>query len=100
LNSRTNLHFERLASHLNSANPALGPLLQHSSAAASALSGDPIHGHAIALKELWQLTLREAQTQAYADAFLAITIAFVIATLMVPLMRKVVAPAAPPAEAH
>jgi DHA2 family multidrug resistance protein len=100
LNSRTNLHFERLASHLNSANPALGPLLQHSSAAASALSGDPVHGHAIALKELWQLTLREAQTQAYADAFLAITIAFVIATLMVPLMRKVVAPAAPPAEAH
>jgi DHA2 family multidrug resistance protein len=87
LNSRTNLHFERLASHLNTANAALAPLLRQPA-------------HTTALERLWSLTLREAQTQAYADAFLAISVAFVIATLMVPIMRKVVAPAAPPADAH
>jgi DHA2 family multidrug resistance protein len=87
LNSRTNLHFERLASHLNTANAALAPLLRQPA-------------HTTALERLWSLTMREAQTQAYADAFLAISVAFVIATLMVPVMRKVVAPAAPPADAH
>ena len=45
------------------------------------------------MKHLWSLTWREAQTQTYADAFLVIAACFVIATLMVPLMRKVVAPA-------
>jgi MFS transporter, DHA2 family, multidrug resistance protein len=90
LNDRTNLHFERLASHLTSANPALS----------AALQGSPATTHTMALAQLWQLTLREAQTQAYADSFLAIAVAFVIATALVPLLRKVVAPAAPPAEAH
>jgi DHA2 family multidrug resistance protein len=91
LNGRTNLHFERLASHLTTANPALASVLQ---------DGAPAATHTLALAQLWQLTLREAQTQAYADSFLAIAVAFVIATAMVPLMRKVVAPVAPPAEAH
>ena len=91
LNGRTNLHFERLASHLSSANPALASVLPQ---------GAPAATHTLALAQLWQLTLREAQTQAYADAFLALAAAFVIATAMVPLMRKVVAPATPPAEAH
>ena len=36
--------------------------------------------------------MREAQTQTYADAFLVIAVCFVIATMMVPLMRKIVAP--------
>ena len=100
LNSRTNLHFERLASHLTLANPALGTLLQHSTAAATAISGDTVRAHTAALKQLGSLALREAQTQAYADSFLAIAAAFVIATALVPVMRKVVAPAAPRAEAH
>jgi DHA2 family multidrug resistance protein len=85
------VHFERLASHLTSANPALAAVLH---------DGAPAATHTLALAQLWQLTLREAQTQAYADSFLAIAVAFVIATAMVPLMRKVVAPAAPPAGAH
>ncbi len=46
------------------------------------------------------MTLREAQTQAYADCFLAIAAAFVIATAMVPVMRRIVAPPAPTADAH
>ena len=49
---------------------------------------------------LWSLTLREAQTLTFADIFLAILVAFVIATVMVPLMRKAAAPAAPSADAH
>jgi len=46
------------------------------------------------------LTWREAQTQTYADAFLAMAACFVVATAMVPLMRKVVRPKEPTADAH
>ena len=52
------------------------------------------------MKQLWSLAWREAQTQTYADAFLAIAMCFVIATAMVPLMRKMGAPAKPTADAH
>jgi len=57
-------------------------------------------GHAIALRELWSLTMREAQTETYADAFLALMVCLGFAAAMVPLMRKVAAPKAPPADAH
>ena len=57
--------------------------------------GDVIHGQAMALKQLWSLTLREAQVQTFADAFRVIAVCFVIATVMVPLLRKVASPAAP-----
>jgi DHA2 family multidrug resistance protein len=101
LNDRTNLHFLRLAEHLNQSNTAMVDLVQKITAADAALwGGDAVHGHAAALKRLWSLTWREAQTQTYADAFLAIGICFVIATLMVLLMRKVVAPQAPSSESH
>ena len=46
------------------------------------------------------LTLREAQTMTCADIFLALTLCFVAATLMVPLMRKVAPPKAPSADGH
>ena len=98
LNDRTNLHFLRLAEHLNSANPALLQMLQQASAATA---GDAPQARVAGLTRLWMLTLREAQTLAYADAFLAVALAFIIATAMVPLMRRVAAPAAPPpADAH
>jgi MFS transporter, DHA2 family, multidrug resistance protein len=101
LNDRTNLHFLRLAEHLNSGNPAMQHLVQQVAISETAArGGDAVHGHAAALKMLWSLTLREAQTQTYADAFLVIAICFVIAMAMVPLMRKVGAPAAPSTDAH
>jgi MFS transporter, DHA2 family, multidrug resistance protein len=60
-----------------------------------------MHGQAGALKQLWSLTWREAQTQSYADAFLVIAVCFAVATTMVPLMRKTALPqAARPAKAH
>jgi DHA2 family multidrug resistance protein len=37
---------------------------------------------------------------AYADAFRAIMVAFVLATLLVPLMRNVVAPKGPAPASH
>ena len=51
-------------------------------------------GHQAALEQLWHLAYREASTLAFADAFRAIMLAFVVATLLVPFMRKVAAPKA------
>lgn len=100
LNDRTNLHFQRLAEHLNASNEALnnwlatvgGNLQQFGLGADDAATGS--------LQQLARLTLREAQTQTYADAFLSIMVCFVLATALVPLMRKMAAPAAPSADAH
>jgi DHA2 family multidrug resistance protein len=101
LNDRTNLHFLRLAEHLTSANPALTEWLRKvGGAQAMAHSGDLLHGNAVALKLLWTLSLREALTQAFADAFLAVMLCFAVATLLIPLMRKVAPPKAPSADAH
>jgi MFS transporter, DHA2 family, multidrug resistance protein len=68
--------------------------------AASFNGGDPVHGHAIALRQLWVLTMREAQTQTYADTFLALMACLGLAAVMVPLMRRVAPPKAPVADAH
>jgi DHA2 family multidrug resistance protein len=91
INDRTNLHFLRLAEHLNSGNAAMESFVDRASAA---------HGHQAALQQLWHLTMREAQTQTFADTFLVIMLCFVFATAMVPLMRKVAPPKAPSADAH
>jgi len=53
-----------------------------------------------ALYFLWSLTYREARVQTFADAFLAIAVCLAIATLMVPLLRKIATPAAPSTDAH
>jgi DHA2 family multidrug resistance protein len=101
LNDRTNLHFLRLAEHLNTTNEAMVGLLRRVTVADSAFyGGDAVHGHAAALSALWSLTMREALTQTFADAFLVIMVCFVIATAMVPLMRKVAPPRAPSSDAH
>ena len=101
LNDRTNLHFLRLAEHLNSANPAMqGLMRQVSTKFATAHAGDMLHGHAAALKQLWSLTFREARVQTFADAFFAMAICLAIAAMLVPLMRKITTPAAPAAGSH
>jgi len=40
----------------------------------------------------WHLAYREASMLAFADAFRAIMLAFLVANLLVPLMRKVAPP--------
>lgn len=101
LNDRTNLHFLRLAEHLNSTNAAmLGMLRRMAVKFAAANGGDVIHGQGAAIKKLWSLTYREAQVQTFADAFFVVAVCLAVATLLVPLLRKTAAPAAPSAEAH
>jgi DHA2 family multidrug resistance protein len=67
---------------------------------ASQWSGDTVHSATAALRQLWLLTFREAQTQAFADTFLAIMVCLIVATFLIPLMRKVVPPSTPPADSH
>ncbi len=101
LNDRTNLHFLRLAEHLNTTNAAMVAALHRLGAAyALALGGDALHGEAAAMRRLWSLAWREAQVDTYSDAFLTIALCFVVATAMVPLMRKVVAPPPPSSQGH
>lgn len=101
LNDRTNLHFLRLAEHLNAANASLQQFVANASAKfTAAMGGDFVHGQAAAVKQLWLLTWREAQVQTFADAFLVIGVCLVIATLLVPFMSKVTQPVRPPADAH
>ena len=100
LNDRTNSHFVAIASNLTSANGAMDRFLQHMSQRFDAILGDAGAAHTAALIQLWKLAYREASTMAYADAFRSIMLAFAIATLLVPLLRKVAQPAAPAADAH
>jgi MFS transporter, DHA2 family, multidrug resistance protein len=91
LNSRTNFHFVAIASNLNPANGAMTRFLDEMGQRYGAIPGSPAAGHTAALKQLWELAFREASTLAYADAFRAIMIAFVIATFLVPLLRNITA---------
>ncbi|MES2103019.1 MAG: DHA2 family efflux MFS transporter permease subunit [Pseudomonadota bacterium] len=100
LNDRTNLHFERMAERLNTTNENMGQVLQNVGGNLAAWGMDAADSQAGALKQLWSLTYREAQTQTFSDVFLAIMVCFVLVTITVPLMRKVTPPAAPSADAH
>lgn len=101
LNDRTNLHFLRLAEHLNSTNSAMQGLLHGVTARFSAAhGGDVLHGHVAALKQLWSVTYREARVQTFADAFLAMAICLAIAAMLVPLMREVKSSPSTAATAH
>jgi DHA2 family multidrug resistance protein len=100
LNARTNFHFDAIAYHLTPANLSMERLIAGVSARYGEIPGSADAGHVAALKQLWLLTYREASTLAFADAFRAIMVAFIVATLLVPLLRKVVPPKAPLADAH
>ncbi len=100
INDRTNAHFLAIASNLTQANGAATRLVHDMGLRYEAVLGDAATGHAAALKKLWGLAYREASTLAYADAFQAIMLTFAVATLLVPFMRKVQAPASPPGGGH
>ena len=100
LNNRTNQHFLHMAEHLNSGNSAMADFLANTTATITALGNDAVTAQSGALRQLWLLTFREAQTQSFSDVFLVIMAAFIIATLMVPLMRKIAPQKAPSADAH
>jgi DHA2 family multidrug resistance protein len=100
LNAGTNFHFVAIASNLTPANGAMTRLVGDMVERYGAHPGSPQAGHAAAIKALWQLAYREASTLAYADAFRLIMIVLVIATLLVPLMRKVVPTGTVSSQAH
>ncbi len=100
INDQKNLHFLNIASTLTPANGAMNRLLQDRAGQFTTVLGSTGAGHAAALQELYALAYREASTMAYADAFRAIMLAFLIATPLVLLMRRVAAPAKPAADAH
>ncbi len=95
LNDRTNLHFLHIAEHLTSANAQMMNLLHGMAERYAHAWGDPISSQAAALKQVWLLAYREAQVQAFADAYFAIAMCFAVSVLLVPLMRKVAPPKAP-----
>jgi len=100
LNDRTNLHFARLAERLTASNEAMNDFLSRAGATATGIGLDVVNAQTAAVKQLWSLVMREAQTQTYADSFLAVMMCFVIAAALVPAMKKVSLSAAPPADAH
>ena len=100
INDQTNFHFQRIASHLNPANGAMNRVVDAVTARFGALPGSPGAGHEAGLNQLWHLAYREASTLAFADAFRAIMLAFIVATLLVPLMRKVMPTTATANAAH
>jgi len=100
LNDRSNLHFLRLAEHLNTRNEPMNTWLDQLGSSAQALGQNSLDASQVALRQLWALTWREAQTLTYADAFLMIMACFVVATALVPLMHKVQPPPQPSADAH
>jgi DHA2 family multidrug resistance protein len=100
LNDRTNLHFLNIASNLTPANGAMRNLLSDLTTRWTSALGSPPAGHLAALEQLRAIAYREASTMAYADAFLAIMVAFLIATPLVLLLREVVPPKAPSIGSH
>jgi DHA2 family multidrug resistance protein len=100
INDQTNLHFQRIAAHLTPANLPMDRFVQGMTQRYAAMPGAPDAGHQAALEQLWHLAYREASTLAFADAFRAIMLAFVLATMLVPFLRKVAAPKAAAPNAH
>jgi DHA2 family multidrug resistance protein len=100
LNDRTNVHFLHLAEHLTAGNPAAQSLISHAASLDASRLGDGAHGAAASLLQLWSLTFKEAQTQAFADAFLAIMICVIASMILIPWMRKVIPPSTPSPDAH
>jgi MFS transporter, DHA2 family, multidrug resistance protein len=99
LNARTNFHFDMIASRLTPANEPMERMLAGLAHRYAMVPGSLDTGHLAALKALWHLAYREAATLAYADAFRALMLAFIAATLLVPLLRQVV-PGKPQAASH
>ena len=89
VNDRTNLHFLRIAEHLNFSNTELAGWLHRMTSRYIQAWGDPTGGQVAALKKLWDVAYREAQVQAFADAYLVIAVCLVVSAMMVPFMRGV-----------
>jgi DHA2 family multidrug resistance protein len=100
LNDRTNSHFLDIASTLTPANAALRGFMSVSTSQLAPLLGSTQAAHAASLKLLWNIAYREASTMAYGDAFRTVGIICLVATFLVPMLKKVAQAPAPSADAH
>lgn len=100
LNDQTNAHFVDIASTLTPANAALRGFMSGTTTSLTSLLGSTHAAHAAAIRLLWNVAYREASTMAYADAFRVVGIICLLATALIPLLRKVVQTPTPPADAH
>ncbi len=100
LNDRTNAHFVDIAGTLTPANAALRSFMAASNAHLASALGSTQAAHATTLRLLWNLAYREASTMAYADAFRAVGIICLLATCLVPMLKRVAQTPAPSADAH
>jgi MFS transporter, DHA2 family, multidrug resistance protein len=83
---RLNLHWARLAEHINLARPVVqGRLEQLSGLLGTVLPGDPQHA---AVRMLGNQVMREANVLTFNDALLMMAAAFVVTLLFMPLVRK------------
>jgi DHA2 family multidrug resistance protein len=89
LNDRTNLHFFRIAERLTATNSALTDRLHGMTMHYAQTMGNIVSGQGAALKKLWLLAFREAQVEAFADAYLAVAVCLAVSIIIVPLMRDV-----------
>jgi DHA2 family multidrug resistance protein len=77
-----------LASTLTPANGAMRTLLAAQTAHLAPILGSTHAASAAALRQLWDLTYREASMMAYADAYRILMIVCLAAACLVPLMSK------------
>jgi DHA2 family multidrug resistance protein len=101
LNSRTNLHWHRLAETLHAGDPRVQTWLHNASQQVGTVGDDPGLRAARSLALLSHVVSKEAVTMAFADVFWLIAMLFLAVLLFVPLLRLPQKPAAAIAtEAH
>src|SRR5277367_2519963 len=100
INDRTNKHWHDLADHLTTANPRLQTWLGHTANHLATIGADPGETTRRALAILAQTVRKEAVTMAFSDVFYLITLLFLGALVLVPLLRPVKATATAQEAAH
>lgn len=89
LNDQTNHHFLYIASRLTATNGPMQDTLDAMSRRLAPALGSVRAGHDAAVHEMFSIAYREAFTMAFADAFRAIMVVFLLTTPLILLMRKV-----------
>lgn len=100
LNDRTNAHFLDIASTLTPANAALRGFTAASTSHLASLLGSTHAARAATRELLRNLAYREASTMAYADAYRTVGLLCLVATCLVPFLKKVAQAPTPSASAH
>jgi DHA2 family multidrug resistance protein len=99
LNDRLNFHYERLDEHLSAGRPVVESILQKQADYFAAIGGNVLNAAHAGLDQLHDVLMREALVLTFSDAFLAVSLCFVVGLLSV-LFSRPFGNTAPPPEAH